>query len=64
LERKTVILDAKGNELDLEKPSIFKFDTTTGVLSVQTNDASYLGVNTFFLAVKLKKHPEKGYFPK
>jgi hypothetical protein len=36
----------------------------TGILSVQADDASLIGIHSFTLAVRLTDYPEKGYFPK
>jgi hypothetical protein len=36
----------------------------TGILSVQADDASLIGIHTFTLAARLTNYPVKGYFPK
>jgi hypothetical protein len=42
--------------------SLFKFNSATNILIVQTKDATNSGLNSFTLAVRLTNYPEKGYF--
>jgi hypothetical protein len=45
LSRKAVILDSQGNELDLSGSDLFMLDSSTGILTVKTNNKLYIGVN-------------------
>lgn len=62
LSRKPVILDSKGIELDLSVSDLFMLDSSTGILTVKTNNKFYIGVNKFTLTARLSDYPDKGYF--
>ena len=43
--RTAVILDADLNEIDLTTSSLFELNSVTGILKVQTNNASDIGTH-------------------
>ncbi len=63
LNRTFVILDKQSNEIDLSKSSLFKFNSESGILIIETKNPFDIGIQNFTLAARLQDYTNKGYFP-